>query len=216
MKRPAQPGMYIVNPDIEKYIESLTPSDDKLLEEMEDYAGRNDFPIVGPLVGRFLYQITLVSGAKRILELGSGFGYSAYWFAKAIGNAGSVIFTDMSPENSALARDYLRRAGLSEKVDIRTGNALDILDEAEGEFDIIFNDIDKEYYPAVLGSALAKLRIGGLFITDNVLWSGRILSDDPSPSTEGVRMFTKLLLADERFYTSIIPLRDGVSVSLKL
>ena len=216
MKQPTQPGMHILNPEIESYIESLTLLRDEVLLEMEDYAGKNEFPIVGPLVGRFLYQLALISGAERIMELGSGFGYSAFWFAKAIGGSGTVIFTDMSSENAALAENYLERAGLREKVDIRTGNALDIIDKSEGGFDIIFNDIDKEFYPEVVGRAWAKLRKGGLFITDNVLWSGRVLGDDPSPSTEGVREFTRLLLSEKGFYTTIIPLRDGLSLSVKL
>lgn len=216
MKQPSRPDMYILNPEIESYIESLTPLRDEVLLEMEDYAGKNDFPIVGPLVGRFLYQLTLISGAERIMELGSGFGYSALWFAKALGGRGSVVFTELSSENSALAEKYLKRAGLREKIDIRTGNALDIIDKSEGEFDIIFNDIDKEFYPEVVGRASAKLRKGGLFITDNVLWSGRVLGDDHSPSTEGVREFTRLLLSDKGFYTTIIPLRDGLSLSVKL
>jgi len=216
MKQPTRPDMHILNTEIESYIESLTPLRDEVLLEMEDYARKNDFPIVGPLVGRFLYQLALISGAERIMELGSGFGYSAFWFAKAISDSGSVIFTDMSSENSALADKYLKRAGLREKVDIRTGNALDIIDGSEGEFDIIFNDIDKEFYPEVVGRARAKLRQGGLFITDNVLWSGRVLGDDPSPSTEGVREFTRLLLSEKGLYTTIIPLRDGLSLSVKL
>jgi caffeoyl-CoA O-methyltransferase len=216
MKQPSRPDMYILNPEIESYIESLTPLRDEVLLEMEDYARKSDFPIVGPLVGRFLYQLTLISGAERIMELGSGFGYSAFWFAKAIAGSGSVIFTDISSENAALAEQYLKRAGLREKIDIRTGNALDIIDKSEGEFDIIFNDIDKEFYPEVVERASAKLRKGGLFITDNVLWSGRVLGDDPSPSTEGVREFTRLLLSEKGFYTTIIPLRDGLSLSVKL
>lgn len=216
MKQPSDPDMYILNPEIESYIDSLTPVEDEILIEMEDYARNNDFPIVGPLVGRFLYQLTLVSGARRILELGSGFGYSAYWFAKALGNAGSLIFTDLSHENADLAENYFKRAGLDDRVDIRTGNALDIMDEAEGQFDIIFNDIDKEFYPEVVGRVIAKLGKGGMFITDNVLWSGRVLGDDPSPSTRGVREFTRLLLSEKGFYTTVIPIRDGVSLSVKV
>lgn len=216
MKQPLQPDMHIVNPEIENYIGSLTPSQDEILIEMEDHARKIDFPIIGPLVGRFLYQLTLVSGAKKIIELGSGFGYSAFWFAKAVGEGGSIVFTDMSSDNSALAEDFFRRAGLLDRIDIRTGNALDILDETEGGFDIIFNDIDKEFYPQVVCRVSDKLRRGGLFMTDNVLWSGRVLGDDASPSTEGVRQFTRLLLSEKEFYTSIIPIRDGISLSVKL
>ncbi|MEQ9617684.1 MAG: O-methyltransferase [Deltaproteobacteria bacterium] len=216
MKQSSETDSYIVNPEIEDYLSSLTPVEDAILKEMELYAGNNDFPIVGPLVGRFLSQIALMTGAKKVLELGSGFGYSAYWFAGSVGEGGSVVFTELSPGNSRLAEDYLTRAGVRDRVRIITGNALDVLDSAQDEFDIIFNDIDKEYYPEVVDKAYAKLRKGGLLITDNVLWFGRVVSGDNSPSTEGVREFTRLLLSREGFFTTIIPIRDGVSLSLKL
>jgi predicted O-methyltransferase YrrM len=216
MKRASDSDIYIVNPEIEEYIESLTPARDTVLEEMEEHARLSEFPIVGPLVGRLLFQLAVMINAKSVFELGSGFGYSAYWFAKAVGEGGSVVYTDMSVENARAAEDFLERAGLRPRVDIRTGDAVRVLEESKGGFDIIFNDIDKEYYPLVVDAAYEKLRKGGIFITDNVLWSGRVLSDDGSPGTEGVREFTRLLLSKAGFFTAIIPLRDGVSVSLKM
>lgn len=216
MKRASNSDVYIVNPEIEDYMESLTPAGDTILKEMEEHARVHEFPIVGPLVGRLLFQLALMINAKSVLELGSGFGYSAYWFAKAVGEDGSVIYTDMSDENARAAGDFFRRAGLGQRLDIRTGDALEVLEGAPGGFDIIFNDIDKESYPLVVDAAFEKLRKGGIFISDNVLWSGRVLTEDDSPSTEGVREFTRLLFSKEGFYTAIIPLRDGVSVSVKL
>lgn len=216
MKRSPQPVTYIVNPEIEAYVESLSATEDEVLTEMERYALENDFPIIGPQIGRFLYQLTLISGAKRVMELGSGFGYSAYWFAKALGGSGRVTFTDSSPHNAGLAEGFLKRAGVGGIVDIKVGDALDILDRSGGDFDIIFNDIDKEYYPAVVGRAYAKLRKGGILITDNLLWHGRVVSDDGSPSTAGVLEFTKRLFSEAGFYSTVIPVRDGISLSVKL
>lgn len=216
MKQSSDTDRYIVNPEIEDYLMSLTPVEDSILKEMEHYALDNDFPIVGPLVGRFLSQIALMTRAKKVLELGSGFGYSAYWFASSVREDGSVVFTEISTENSRLAEDYFTRAGVRDRIEIITGDALEILDNTEDEFDIIFNDIDKEYYPHVVDKAYAKLRHGGLLITDNVLWFGRVMSGDNSPSTEGVREFTRLLMSREGFFTTIIPIRDGISLSLKL
>jgi predicted O-methyltransferase YrrM len=216
MKAASHSETYIVNPDIDTYLERLTPSGDEILEEMEEYAKRNEFPIVGPLVGRFLFQLAVVSSAKKVMELGSGFGYSAYWFAKAVGRSGSVVYTDTSAENVRMAADYFGRGRMRDRMEMITGDALSALRESRGGFDIIFNDIDKEYYPLVVDAAYEKLRKGGILITDNVLWSGRVLTDDVSPGTEGVREFTRRLLAHGGFFTSIIPLRDGVSVSVKL
>ena len=216
MKRASHSETYIVNPDIDAFLDRLMPSGDEILLEMEEHAERNGFPIVGPLVGRLLYQLALMIGAKSVIELGSGFGYSAYWFAKAVGGGGSVIFTDASRENARMAAEWFARAGMSDRLEIKTAEALSVLEESRGGFDIIFNDIDKEDYPPVVDAAYRKLRKGGVFITDNVLWSGRVLSDDESPGTEGVREFTRRLLAHDGFFTSIIPLRDGLSVSVKL
>jgi predicted O-methyltransferase YrrM len=216
MKQLREENKYIVNPEIEGYMKSLIPSGDKVLEEMEEYARRNAFPMVGPLVGRFLYETALIGNAKTVLELGSGFGYSAYWFAKAIGESGTLTFTDMSQENARIAGDFFDKAGLRDRIDIRVGDAVRILEESPGGFDIIFNDIDKEYYPGVIDKAYDKLRKGGLLIADNVLWFGRVLTGDGSPSTEGVREFTRLLFSHKGFFTTIIPLRDGLSLSVKL
>ena len=213
------PDHLIVNPGIEEYIESFSPTLDDVRRDMEEYARENGFPIVGPSVGRLLYQLTLISGAEEIIELGSGFGYSAYWFGKALTvlGRGRVILTDASPDNAEMAEGFLSRAGLMDRVEIKVGDALEIFDAAKGPFDIIFNDVDKEEYPPLVEKAYAKLRKGGLFITDNVLWLGRGLSpEDDSSATEGVREVTKLLFAEQGFYSTILPVRDGVSISLKL
>ncbi|MDA2920485.1 O-methyltransferase [Desulfobacterota bacterium AH_259_B03_O07] len=210
------PENYIVNPKIEEYLTRLTAEDDTILNEMENLGKEINFPIIGPLVGKLLSQLALTISAKTVFEMGSGFGYSTYWFAKAVGEGGTVFFTDLSETNSQLAQDFFRRGDIDSRIKIETGDSLKTLDDSPGEFDIIFNDIDKEHYPLVVKKAYNKLRPRGLFITDNVLWFGRILSDDNSPSTKGVREFTRLLLAEKGFLTTIIPIRDGISLSLKL
>jgi len=207
---------YIVNPQIEEYLKNLTPDDDAILSEMERLGKERNFPIIGPLVGKLLFQLALTIRAKKVFEMGSGFGYSTYWFAKAVGEGGTVFFTDLSKTNSQLAQDFFRRGEVDSRIKIEIGDSLKTLDESSGEFDIIFNDIDKEYYPLVVSKAYDKLKTRGLFITDNVLWFGRVLSDDDSASTRGVRDFTRLLLSEKGFVTTIIPIRDGISLSLKL
>ena len=183
---------------------------------MEELASKESIPIVGPQVGRFLYQLAITINAKRVFELGSAFGYSAYWFAKAVGSDGEVHFTDLSKDNIALAHDFIDRMGFQNIIKVHMGDGALILDETQGDFDIIFNDIEKEDYPMVIEKAYNKLREGGLFITDNVLWHGRVVSDDDSPATQGVRKFTESILSHKGFYTTIIPIRDGLSVSVKL
>lgn len=183
---------------------------------MEELARIEKIPIVGRQVGRLLYQLAIIINAKRIFELGSAFGYSAYWFAKAVGEDGRVYFTDLSKNNVRLAEEFIKQVKYEDIIVINLGDGVRILDESPGEYDIIFNDIEKEDYHKVIDKSYKKLRKGGLFITDNVLWHGRIISDDKSPATEGVREFTRLLMSHKGFYTTILPIRDGLSVSVKL
>ncbi len=210
----------VVHPEIEAYMNSLAgnafPPADETLLEMETLAAERNFPIVGRLAGRFLFQQALLLGALRVFEMGSGFGYSAYWLAKAVGNKGAVLCTDMSADNAALAKRFMKKAGLEKTVSFQTGDAVDILKKTGGNFDIIFNDIDKERYPETVAIAREKLRKGGLFITDNAFWGGKAALPDGSRSAEGVIEFNRAVMANPDFLTVQIPIRDGLSASLKL
>lgn len=206
----------IVNPEIETYLKELSPVEDPIIQEMETLAEEMDFPIIGSLVGKFLYQITKISKAKKIFELGSGFGYSAYWFSKALENEGYVFCTEISEDNHKIALNFLKRSEYSGNIKFEVGDGLSILKQQKEKFDIILNDIDKEYYPDVIEIAAKKLSPGGLLITDNMLWFGRVLSNDKTPSTIGVKKFTEIILSRKDFITTIIPIRDGISISLKI
>ncbi len=204
-------------PRIDEYIEELLPERHPLVIEMEKRARRENFPIIGPQVGAFLELFALAIGAKRIMELGSGFGYSAYWFARQLRSDGVVILTDFDEDNRKKALDYLRKMNLSNRIDYRVGNSLDLFAEEPGPLDIVFNDIDKEDYPKVIDLAFVRLRKGGLLITDNALWHGHVTADNPpDKATEGVVEFNRLLAEHSGFHSIIIPLRDGVSIALKL
>jgi predicted O-methyltransferase YrrM len=204
----------IVDPQIDRYLHDLANPDDAVLREMELVAAERSFPIVGPQVGRLLYVLARTIDARRVVELGSGFGYSAYWFARAVGPAGQVVLTEGSAERAAEAVEYLERGGLSDRVRVEVGDALELADRLEGEFDIVFNDIDKEQYPLVPDRAAGLLRPGGLLISDNMLWYGTVLDpDSQQESTRAVREMTRLLHETDEFETVLIPLRDGVSVS---
>ena len=208
--------MGIVNPAIEEYLSRVAPPSVGVLLEMERLAAARRFPIVGPLVGRLLSLLARAVGASAVFECGSGFGYSAVWFAGALSGGGRVTLTDGSAENCAAARDFLGRAGLLDECEIRQGDALEILERAAGPFDIIFCDIDKRDYPRVHPLLQGRLRKGGLFVCDNMLWFGRVAGPDQDDDTRGVRELTRLLYADPGLQTTIVPLRDGVGVSLRL
>ena len=208
--------MDIVHPRIDAYLRSLTPRPDAVREEMERIAEAQRFPIIGPAVGQHCYVLARALGAKRVFECGSGFGYSTWWFANAVGEGGEVHHTDGSLGNSSQARDFLTRAGLAARVRFHVGDAREILARTQGPFDIIFNDIDKEGYPEVFPLVREKLRVGGLFITDNMLWFGRVLQPGEDADTKGIQELTRLLTEADDFVTTLVPIRDGVTVSLKI
>ena len=204
--------------DIDEYLYKLLPERDEVVGEMEEYAAQNRIPIIGPAVARMLALFVQVSGAKRIFEMGSAIGYSTIWLARAAGPKAKVIYTDGDPEKAQRARDYFRRAGVAKRIEVRVGNALELVKKAPGTFDLIFNDVDKHQYPDALHAALPKLRRGGLFITDNTLWSGKAARPAPPDDvdTHGVQEFNRLVYASKNLYPVLIPLRDGVTVCQKL
>jgi predicted O-methyltransferase YrrM len=209
-------GGDIVFPHIERYLEHLDAARDAVLVEMERLAAERDFPIVGPLVGRTLCLLARSIGARRILELGSGYGYSGYWFAQALPKDGELILTEVSAQDSALAREFFRRGGVRCRWRVEVGDALQIIERLPGDFDIIFNDVDKVQYPDVFHRAVPRVRRGGYFLSDNMLWGGRVVDDHADSTTQGVLQLTRLLFQAPDLYTTILPIRDGLSVSLKL
>jgi len=201
---------------VDDYLYSMLPQRDPVLAEMEDYATQHDVPIVGPAVARVLQQLAIMINARRVFELGSAIGYSTIWWAQAVGETGRVIYTDGDRKNAERARSYFQRAGVTSRITIHTGDALEFLSEQKQEFDIIFNDVDKEDYPRVLRLVPPRLRKGGLFITDNVLWSGRVADKNPTDArTKAILEFNRKLYDSPEFYTTILPIRDGLAVGVK-
>lgn len=209
-------GQGIVNAAVEKYMDSLLPARDPVLEEMERQAEQRDIPIVGPAVARVLYQYARLINAKKIFEMGSAIGYSTIWWARAVGEGGQVFYTDGDAKNAEEARGYFRRSGVESRIHMAVGDALELLSEQKQEFDIIFNDVDKEDYPRVLHMVSSRLRRGGLFITDNALWYGQVTEAEPKKeSTRAILEFNKRLYEMQEFFTTILPIRDGVAVAVK-
>ena len=205
----------ITNPDVDRYMLALLPPRDEVLAEMEAYAAERSIPIVGPAVGRFLASLAMMTKAQRIFELGSAIGYSTIWLARACGPAAEIHYSDGSPANAERAQGYFERAGVSSRIQVHVGDALTALASTPGSFDMIFNDVDKEGYPAVLDVAPDRIKKGGLFITDNTLWSAKVLN--PQAATDrAIDLFNHRLFASPHFYATQVPLRDGVSVGLRL
>ncbi len=204
----------IINPDIEKYILNLHKKH-SILKEMEDFGRSINFPILGPMVGTVLLQFTLAINAKRIMELGSGFGYSAFWFAMGLQEDGKIFCTDYSVKNKQIAKEYLSRAGLENKINFSVGDAIEFLNQAEGEFDIILNDMQKTSYPIAFENMLSKLRPGGVLISDNVLWKGKVVSPSDDETIKAIREFNQLIFNSDKVVSTILPIRDGVSISIK-
>ena len=201
---------------VDDYLYSMLPKRDDVLVEMEEYATQHNVPIVGPAVARVLQQLALMINARSVFELGSAIGYSTIWWAQAVGENGRVIYTDGDSKNAERARGYFARAGVSGRITLHTGDALEVLSEQKQEFDVIFNDVDKDDYPRVLRLVAPRLRKGGLFITDNVLWSGRVAEKSPTdPRTKAIVEFNRKLHDSKEFYTTILPIRDGLAVALK-
>jgi len=201
---------------VDDYLYSMLPKRDQVLGEMEDYATKHDVPIVGPAVARVLQQLALMINARTVFELGSAIGYSTIWWAQAVGEGGRVVYTDGDRKNAERARGYFDRAGVTSRITIHTGDALEFLSEQKQEFDVIFCDVDKEDYPRVLRLVPLRLRKGGLFITDNVLWSGRVAQKNPTDAhTRAILEFNRKLYDSSEFYTTILPIRDGLAVAVK-
>lgn len=202
---------------VEDYLYSLLPPRDEVLAEIEAEAASRRIPIVGPAVARVLYQLACMIHAKTVFEMGSAVGYSTIWWARAVGKDGRVFYTDGNRKNADEARKYFKRAGVEDRVDVQVGDALELLSERNEQFDIIFNDVDKEDYPRVFKLAIPRLRKGGLFVTDNVLWSGKVAdSKSREATTRAIQEVNRLMYGSPEVFTTVLPIRDGVAVAMKL
>jgi caffeoyl-CoA O-methyltransferase len=207
----------IVHPKVERYLQSLIPPRDRVMAEMEARAKREGIPIVGPLVGRLFYQLALMTGARRVMELGSAIGYSTMWWARGVGPDGQVWYTDASQDNAHDAIAYLERGGVADRVHFLVGDAVKCMANVKGKFDVVFCDIDKPGYPAALRAAMPRLEKGGLLVVDNTLWKGRVTSRwGGDAATKAVKRLNQLThAADDWAFSVLIPLRDGVTVAVK-
>jgi len=212
-----QGDMDIVDPLIDEYLVRLAGSPDPVEAEMRRYADERDgFPIVGPVVGGLLHQLALLVRARRVFEVGSGFGYSAFWFARALPEGGAVTLTDYDPDHLERARTWLGQAGLIDRCRVLpAGDGLEALERAEELQDVVFLDGKKEEYPRALSVALSRLRAGGLLVANSVLWGGAVARGEMDAATAGLREYARVAFGSEGLVSTLLPVRDGVALTWK-
>ena len=209
-----QPEVPITDPAIEHYLMSFAIENDEQLLNMEKRARERDFPIVDRLVGRLLFLLVKLKRPDLIVELGSGFGYSAYWFARAM-ESGKIILTDNEQSNIDYARELFQKAGLIDRVELRTGDAVEIARDYSS-IDLLFIDIEKYEYLDAVKALLPNLNKKALVIADNSLWYGQVIKKTDDRETKGIQQFNEFMFSLENFFSTILPLRDGVLVSMRL
>jgi predicted O-methyltransferase YrrM len=204
----------ITDPRINGYLKKLSCEDDRIILAMESAAKKRDFPIVDRLVGRLLYILTKLKNPRLIVELGSGYGYSAYWFAQALGR-GRVVLTDYHDGNINQAKKIFQETGLAGKAEFRVGDATEIAREYKN-IDVLFIDIDKHQYLDAVKILLPNLNKNALIIADNTLWYGKVAGKSRDRETLGIKEFNGYMFSSRDFYTTIVPLRDGVMIAYKV
>ena len=209
-----------------QWLDGLVPPRHEEMAKMEAYAAEKGFPIVGPASGQALFVLARLLGARRVYELGSGYGYSTAWFAQAVRlNGGGVVHHVVWDEKlSAMAMEHLAALGFPEagsgsdtEIAYTVGEAVAALRATDGPFDLVFNDVDKEAYPDTIAVVAEKLRPGGLFVTDNVVWSGKTWDASVQDErTEAIRRFVGQMTRDPGWETTVLPIRDGLLVARKV
>ncbi|HET7856760.1 MAG TPA: class I SAM-dependent methyltransferase [Gaiellaceae bacterium] len=209
---------FIVDPKVEEYAEERTTPDGELFERLAaETREKTTAPqmMVGRIEGQFLATLVRLSGARRILELGTFTGYSSISMASALPPDGRIITCDVDPEATSIARRYMDESGHGDKIEIRLGPGLETVRELEGPFDLVFIDADKPNYVKYYEAALPLLADDGLLIADNVLWSGRVVEEDGDESTRAIKSFNEHVRSDTRVVSVMLTVRDGMTLVRK-
>lgn len=205
---------------LEAWADRLFTREEPLMEELRAALDERGFPLiqVPARTGLLLRVLVAATGARRILEIGTLGGYSALWMGAELPPDGRLLTLEKEPEHAALARDFVARAGLADRVEVREGVAAELLPDVgpDGAFDLVFLDADKESYTGYLEHARRLLRPGGLLVADNAFWQGRVLDDAPDDeATRGIVAFDRALAEASDFMATIVPVGDGVVVGVK-
>jgi predicted O-methyltransferase YrrM len=210
----------IVPDAVERYLARLNHNADGLLAEIAAKGSERDLPLVDAEVGALLRVLATAAGATKILEIGTAVGYSGIWLAAALPPGGMLITMEMDPERAREARQNFDRAGLADRVNVIVGDAQRMIQKVSGPFDLIFQDGDKKLYVPLLDRLVALLRPRGLLVTDNVLWDGKVVpgfanAGGDDDNTRAIAEYNERLAAHPALLTATVPLRDGVSISVK-
>ena len=215
MSSPVDAVTGILHPDIKRYVEALAPERSALLKRLEAYAMERGFPLVGYHSGRTMALLAQLIGARRVFEFGSGFGYSAYFFATAVGEGGEVHGAEKdSWELDAHERLYQGEA-LKQRIQIHHGGAFEVFESLPGNFDVVFLDLDKVDYPRALETVVPRLTPGGMILADNVLWGGKTARTAAveDEGTRSLQAYNRLSHEHPDLTTVILPVGDGLAVS---
>ena len=204
-----------LHPDAEKYVHSLTPLPfPAVMERMEREIQREDQPAVGRLTGSVLRALVAANRAERVLEVGCNVGYSALWLAAGLPAHGTLDSIEVKPDLARRAERNFADAGLAGRARVHVGKALDVLPGLDGPFDVVFLDAVKSEYGAYLDLALPRLRPGGVVAADNAFWLGRAWGRSRDEDAVGIRAYTKRVVEDPRLVTTLVPVEDGLAVSV--
>lgn len=201
----------------EAYLASVRPEADDLIEEMEAHAAEDGVPIAAREVATLQRILAIATGAERALEFGTAIGYSTVQVART---GCEVVTMDIDEDRIAAAREYARRDGVEDRIDVRHGPALEVLDDVEGPFDLVFLDAVKTEYPEYLRRSLPMLREGGVVVVDNMLWQGKVpeaheTGEFPDESTETFLEFNEDFVEHDQLEAVVTPLGDGTGIGVK-
>jgi predicted O-methyltransferase YrrM len=211
--------------DLARFLAATAPEHDDVQREMAAYSDEHGFPIIGPEAGGVLRLLARLTDAERVFELGSGYGYSAYWFLEGM-DGGEVVLTEIDEDELEMARDFFERAGVADRATFEHGDAVEILERYDGPFDVVLMDHQKSRYAEAFERLRERVRPGGVVVADNVVHGpidfddllayvegGAVPGDD---STRGVGEYLDVLRADDAYETSVLPVGSGVTVSVRV
>jgi predicted O-methyltransferase YrrM len=212
--------MHFIPEKLEEYATANSENEPELLKQLRRETYQKVLQprmLSGHLQGRLLSLLSKIIRPKRILEIGTYTGYSALCLAEGLQDDGLLETIDHNKELAHLQQKYFKASAFSEKIKAYTGNALEVIPILDNNFDLVFIDADKPNYPAYFDLIVPKLNQGGLLISDNVLWNGKVLNpkENKDASTQAILKYNKLLAKDERLETVLLPIRDGLTLSRK-